>query len=116
MGTVPGAQSTTGYTGVHRQASGYRAGQVSQDHADHCHPSAGEAPEAGSPAERQGAGQGESTRFRSAVAEPFAGGADAQTHRTASNEGRVFGDLTPNRVRSGAGLAISCPVTDTWLQ
>lgn len=64
----------------------------------------------------QGSGQGESTRFRFATAEPLAGRAAAQVHRTASNEGRVFGDLTPHRVRSGAGLAISCPDTDTRLQ
>ena len=45
----------------------------SQDHADHRRPPAREAPEAGGPAERQGAGQGESTGFRSATAEPLAG-------------------------------------------
>ena len=56
-----------------RPPFGHRAGQVSQDHADHRYPLAGEAPEAGSPAERQGAGQGESTGFRSATAEPLAG-------------------------------------------
>ena len=50
-----------------------RAGQVPQDHADHRRTSAGEAAEAGSPAEGQGAGQGESTGFRSATAEPLAG-------------------------------------------
>ena len=77
VGTVPGAQSTTGYTGVHRQASGYRAGQVPQDHADHRHSFAGKAPEAGCPAEGQGAGQGESTGFRFATAEPLAGRAGA---------------------------------------
>ena len=71
-------------TGVHRPASGYRVGQVPQDHADHRCTSAGKAPETGSPAERQGAGQGESTGFRSATAEPLAGRtgtAEAICHR-----------------------------------
>ena len=85
-------------------------------HADHFCPFAGSPAKAGSPAERQGADQGKSTGFCSATAKPLAGRADAQTHRTASNEERVFGDLTPHRVRSGAGLAISCLITDTRLQ
>ena len=72
-------QATREYA-AHR--SGHRAGQVSQDHADHRYTSAGEAAEAGSPAERQGAGQGESTGFRSATAEPLAG-------RTGAAETRI---------------------------
>ena len=45
--------------------------------AHHRRTSAGEAAEAGSPTEGQGAGQGESTGFRSAPVEPFADGTGA---------------------------------------
>ena len=69
----PERKAPQGYEGVRRPSFGHRAGQVPQDHADHRHPFAGEAAEAGCPAEGQGAGQGESTGFRSATAEPFAG-------------------------------------------
>ena len=73
VGAVPGTQGSAGHERVCRPSVGHRAGQVPQDHADHRCPFAGEAAEAGSPAERQGAGQGESTGFRSATAEPLAG-------------------------------------------
>ena len=63
-------QSTREYTAKHLDSV---LGQVPQDHADHRCPLAGEAPEAGCPAKGQGAGQGESTGFRSAAAEPLAG-------------------------------------------
>ena len=66
-------QSTREYTAKHLDSV---LGQVPQDHADHRCPLAGEAPEAGSPAERQGADQGKSTGFCSATAEPLAGRAD----------------------------------------
>ena len=69
----PERKAPQGHERVCRAPFGQRAGQVPQDHADHRCPLAGEAPEAGSPAERQGAGQGESTGFRSATAEPLAG-------------------------------------------
>ncbi len=56
--------------------------------------SAGEAPEAGSPAERQGAGQGESTGFRSATAEPLAGRTGAkQTNGATPQTGGALGNL-----------------------
>ena len=73
VGAVPGAQGSAGHEGIRRPSVGHRAGQVSQDHADHRHPFAGEAAEAGDSAKRQGAGQGESTGFRFATAEPLAG-------------------------------------------
>ena len=73
VGVIAGAQSTTGYTGVHRQASGRCSEQVSQDDADRFCPFAEGSAEAGSPAERQRAGQGKGTGFGVATAEPFAG-------------------------------------------
>ena len=73
VGAVPGTQGSAVHERVCRPSVGHRAGQVPQDYADHRYTSAGEAPEAGGPAERQGAGQGESTGFRSATAEPLAG-------------------------------------------
>ena len=110
MGSVPGEKGSEIHTGVHRQASGHRVGQVSQDHADHRCPLAGEAPEAGSPAERQGAGQGESTGFRSATAEPLAGGTGAkQTIGTTPHTGGALGNLNLiGRARSRK-LALSAP-------
>ena len=66
-------KATREYTAKHLDSV---LGQVPQDHADHRCPLAGEAPEAGSPAERQGADQGKSTGFCSATAEPLAGRAD----------------------------------------
>ena len=74
-------------------------------------PLAGEAPEAGSPAEGQGAGQGESKGFGAAAAEPIAGRAGAQAHRTTPNKGRVFGDLTPHRESSEQKAGTFCPGT-----
>ena len=76
VGAVPGTQGSAGHERVRRPSVGYRAGQVPQDHADHCCTSAREAPETGGPAERQRTGQGESTGFRSATAEPLAGRAN----------------------------------------
>ena len=73
MGAVPGEKGSVVHERICSPSVGYRVGQVSQDHADHRCPLAGEAPEAGGPAERQGTGQGESTGFRSATVEPFAG-------------------------------------------
>ncbi len=49
-------------------------------------PPAREAAEAGSPAERQGAGQGESTGFRSATAEPLAGRTGTADHLPAKSQ------------------------------
>ena len=109
MGTVSGAQSTTGYTGVDRQASGYRAGQVPQDHADHRCPLAGEAPEARNPAEGQGAGQGESTGFCSTTAEPLAGRTDEQTNGTTPHTGGALGNLNLIGSVWGKKLALSAP-------
>ena len=64
--------TSAGHERVCSPPFGHRAGQVSQDHAIHRYPLAGEAAEAGSSAERQRTGQGESTGLRSATAEPFA--------------------------------------------
>ena len=84
-------QSTREYTAKHLDSV---LGQVPQDHADHRCPLAGEAPEAGSPAERQGADQGESTGFRSAVAEPLAGRTGAkQTNGATPQTGGALGNL-----------------------
>ena len=83
-------QSTREYTAKHLDSV---LGQVPQDHADHRCPLAGEAPEAGSPAERQGADQGKSTGFCSATAEPLAGGTDpTEAVRTACRRkiGKLF--------------------------
>ncbi len=79
----------TGYERVCSAPFGHRAGQVPQDHADHRCPLAGEAPEAGSPAERQGADQGESTRFCSATAEPLTGRAGTAGARRAAYCGEI---------------------------
>ena len=68
---------------------GRRAGQVPQDHADHRYTSAREAAEAGSSAERQRTGQGESTGFRSATAKPIAGRADATETRRYTRCGKI---------------------------
>ena len=110
MGAVAREKGSQGYTGVHCQTSGHCAGQVSQDHANHHYPLAGEAAEAGSPAEGQGAGQGESTRFRSATAEPLAGRTGTkQTSGTTPHTGGALGNLNLiGRVRSRK-LALSAP-------
>ncbi len=63
--------------------------QVPQDHADHYCTSAREAAETGSPAERQGTGQGESTGFRSATAESLAGRTGAAEIRRAAYCGKT---------------------------
>ena len=89
VGAVAREKGSQGYTGVHCQTSGHRAGQIPQDHADHRRTSAGEAAEARSSAERQGAGQGESTRFRSATAEPLAGRTGAAESICTFNCGKV---------------------------
>ena len=73
VGAVPGTQNSAGHERVRRSPFGHRAGQVPQDYADHRYTSAREAAEAGSSAERQRTGQGESTGFRSATAESLAG-------------------------------------------
>ena len=52
-------------------------------------PLAGETPEAGGSAERQGTGQGESTGFRSATVEPFAGRTGAAESICTFNCGKV---------------------------
>ena len=70
---LPGTQGSAGHERIRCPSVGYRVGQVSQDHADYRYSLAGKAAETGSPAEVQGAGQGESTGFRSATAEPLAG-------------------------------------------
>ena len=93
-----------------RPPFGHRAGQVSQDHADHRCTSAGEAAEAGSPAERQGAGQGESTGFRSATAEPLAGRTGTkQTSGTTPHTGGALGNLNLIGNVWGRKLALSAP-------
>ena len=87
-----------------------RTGQVSQDHADHRYPFAGEAPEAGCPAEGQGAGQGESTGFRSATAEPLAGRTGTkQTSGTTPHTGGALGNLNLIGSVWGRKLALSAP-------
>ena len=45
VGSVPGAQGFATHERVRRSSVGHRVGQVPQDHADHCHPLAGEAVE-----------------------------------------------------------------------
>ena len=70
---LPGTQGSAGHERICSAPFGHRAGQVSQDHADHRCTSAEKAAETGSSAERQGAGQGESAGFRSATAESLAG-------------------------------------------
>ena len=99
-------------TGIRRPPFGHRAGQVPQDHADHRCPLAGEAPEAGGPAERQGTGQGESTGFRSATAEPLAGRTGAkQTSGTTPHTGGALGNLNLIGRRSGQKAGTICPGT-----
>ena len=94
------------------QQSGHCAGQVSQDHADHRYPLAGEAAEAGSPAEGQGAGQGESTGFRSATAEPLAGRTGTkQTSGTTPHTGGALGNLNLIGRRLGQKAGTFCPGT-----
>ena len=110
VGVVPGTQGSADHERIRRPPFGHRAGQVPQDHADHHRTSAGEAPEAGSPAERQGAGQGESTRFRSAVAEPLAGGTGTkQTNGTTQHTGGALGNLNLIGSVWGRKLAPSAP-------
>ena len=102
-------QSTREYTAKHLDSV---LGQVPQDHADHRCPLAGEAPEAGSPAERQGAGQGESTGFRSATAEPLADGTGTkQTNGTTPHTGGALGNLNLIGKRSGQKAGTFCPGT-----
>ena len=86
---VPGTQGSQSHEGICRPPFGHRAGQVPQDHADHRRTSAGEAAEARSPAERQGAGQGESTGFRSATAESLAGRTGTAGARRAAYCGEI---------------------------
>ena len=101
VGAVPGAQGSAGHREYAAAPFGHRAGQVPQDHADHRHSFAGEAPEAGCPAEGQGAGQGESTGFRSATVEPFAGRTDP-TEAIRTNCRRKIGKLFSIIVRGDA--------------
>ena len=89
VGAVPGAQGSAVHERVCRPPFGHRAGQVPQDHAIYRCTSAGKAPETGSPAERQGAGQGESTGFRSSTAEPLAGRTGAVESICTFNCGKV---------------------------
>ena len=49
---LPGTQGSAGHERIRYPSVGYRVGQISQGHADHRHPLAGEAAEAGSSAER----------------------------------------------------------------
>ena len=108
---LPGTQGSAGHERICSAPFGHRAGQVSQDHADHRHSFAGEAAEAGCPAERQGSGQGESTRFRSATAEPFAGRTDEQTNGTTPHTGGALGNLNLIGKRSGQKAGTFCPGT-----
>ena len=94
VGAVPGEKGSAGHERVRRPSVGYRAGQVPQDHADHCCTSAREAAETGSPAERQGTGQGESTGFCSATAEPLAGRTGAAESICTFNCGKVRKSLS----------------------
>ena len=94
VGAVPGEKGSAGHERVRRPSVGHRAGQVPQDHADHRCPLAGEIPEAGGSAERQGTGQGESTGFRSATVEPFAGRTGAAESICTFNCGKVRKSLS----------------------
>ena len=106
----PETQGSAGHERVCCPPFGHRAGQVSQDHADHRCPLAGEAAEAGSPAEGQGAGQGESTGFRSATAEPLAGRTGTkQTSGTTPHTGGALGNLNLIGSVRGRKLALSAP-------
>ena len=107
---LPGTQGSEGHERICSAPFGHRAGQVFQDHADHRCPLAREAPETGGPAERQGAGQGESTGFRSATAEPFAGRTGTkQTNGTPPHTGEVLGNLNLIGSVWGRKLALSAP-------
>ena len=113
----PGTQGSAGHERICSAPFGYRTGQVPQDHADHRHSFAGEAPETGCPAEGQGAGQGESTRFCFATAEPLAGGTGAkQTIGTTPHTGGALGNL--NLIGSVRGRSWHFlprhPVTRKW--
>ena len=107
---LPGTQGSAGHERIRCPSVGYRVGQVSQDHADPRCTSAGKAAETGRPAQGQGAGQGESTRFRSATAEPLAGRTGTkQTSGTTPHTGGALGNLNLiGRVRSRK-LALSAP-------
>ena len=110
MGAVPGAQGSQSHERVCSAPFGRCSGQIPQDHADHRRPPAGETPEAGSPAEGQGAGQGESTGFRSATAEPFAGRTGTkQTSGTTPHTGVALGNLNLIGNVRGRKLALSAP-------
>ena len=114
---LPGTQGSAGHERICSAPFGHRAGQVPQDHADHRHSFAGEAAEAGCPAERQGSGQGESTRFRSATAEPLAGRTGIkQTSGTTPHTGGALGNL--NLIGSVRGRSWHFlprhPVTRKW--
>ena len=110
MGAVPGEKGSAGHERIRCPSVGYRVGQVSQDHADHRCTSAGKAAETGSPAEGQGAGQGESAGFRSATAEPLAGRTGTkQTNGTTPHTGGALGNLNLIGKRSGQKLALSAP-------
>ena len=94
VGAVPGAQGSQSHEGICRPPFGHRAGQVPQDYVDHRYTSAREAAEVGSSAERQRTGQGESTGFSAAAAEPLAGGTGAkQTNGTTPQIGGALGNL-----------------------
>ena len=110
VGAVPGTQGSAVHERVCRPSVGHRAGQVPQDYADHRYTSAREAAEAGSSAERQRTGQGESTGFRSATVEPFAGRTgEKQTSGTTPHTGGALGNLNLiGNVRSRK-LALSAP-------
>ncbi|MGK5433878.1 excisionase, partial [Faecalibacterium prausnitzii] len=83
---------------------------VSQNHANHRYPLAGEAAEAVRTAEGQGAGQGESTRFRSATAEPLASRTGTkQTSGTTPHTGWALGNLNLIGSVWGRKLALSAP-------
>ena len=87
-----------------------KAPQATREYAAHRCPLAGEAAEAGSPAERQGAGQGESTGFRSATAEPLAGRTGTkQTSGTTPHTGGALGNLNLIGSVWGRKLALSAP-------
>ena len=108
VGVVPGTQGSAAHERICSAPFGRCAEQISQDHADHRHPLAGEAAEAGSQAEGQGAGQGESTRFRSATAEPLTGRTGTkQTSGTTPHTGGALGNLNLIGSVWGRKLALS---------
>ncbi len=113
----PERKAAQSHERICRPSVGHRAGQVPQDHADHRYPLAGETPEAGGSAERQRTGQGESTRFCFATAEPLAGGTGAkQTIGTTPHTGGALGNL--NLIGSVRGRSWHFlprhPVTRIW--